>query len=197
MLEGRISIGSLLVLVAYFAALYSPIETLAYLSEGVASAAAGARRVNDILVSDEGTIIDVENARPLHRDRNSSGISIRFDNVVYGYASKRPVLQGVSLHIKPGESIALVGATGAGKSTLVSLIPRLFDPWQGAVYFDDMDIRQLQVSSVRENVAIVPQDPFLLPLSIAENIAYARPNASALEATAAATISARLAFGRA
>lgn len=193
-LENRISIGSLLVMVAYFAALYSPIETLAYLSEGVASAAAGARRVNDILVSDEGTIMDVENARPLHRDRNLSGISIRFDNVVYGYASGRPVLQGISLHIKPGESIALVGATGAGKSTLVSLIPRLFDPWQGTVYFDDLDIRQLQVSSVRENVAIVPQDPFLLPLSIAENIAYARPHASRAEIVAAAVASKADAF---
>ena len=193
-LEGRISIGSLLVLVAYFAALYSPIETLAYLSEGIASAAAGARRVNDILETDEGTIIDLEHARPMHRDRISSGISIRFDNVVFGYATGRPVLQGISLHIKPGESIALVGATGAGKSTLVSLIPRLFDPWQGAVYFDDMDIRQLQVSSVRENVAIVPQDPFLLPLSIAENIAYARPHASRAEIVAAAVASKADAF---
>jgi ATP-binding cassette, subfamily B, bacterial len=80
----------------------------------------------------------------------------------------------------------LVGASGAGKSTLVSLIPRLFDPWQGAVLFDDIDIRQLTVSSVRDQVAMVLQEPFLLPLSIAENIAYARPNATRNEIVAAA-----------
>lgn len=185
-LEGRLSIGSLLVLVSYFAALYSPIETLAYLSEGFASAAAGARRVFEIFSADDPTVSDAPDARAFVRDQRSSGIALRFENVVFGYEPGRPVLHEISLHVRSGETVALVGATGAGKSTLVSLIPRLFDPWQGAVLFDDINIRQLQVSSVRENVAMVLQEPFLLPLSIAENIAYARPNAARNEIVAAA-----------
>jgi ATP-binding cassette subfamily B protein/subfamily B ATP-binding cassette protein MsbA len=82
--------------------------------------------------------------------------------------------------------VALLGESGAGKSTLVSLIPRLFDPWQGSITFDDVDIRQLTLTSLRQQVALVPQEPFILPLTIAENIAYARPQASRDEIIAAA-----------
>ena len=82
--------------------------------------------------------------------------------------------------------IALVGPTGAGKSTLVSLIPRFFDPWQGRVLFDGIDVRDLKLSSLRQAISIVLQEPFLLPLSIAENIAYGRPDASRQEIVAAA-----------
>jgi ATP-binding cassette, subfamily B, bacterial len=91
--------------------------------------------------------------------------------------------------VMPGETLALVGATGAGKTTLVSLIPRLFDPWEGRVLVDGRDVRAATLSSVRARVALVLQDPFLLPVSIADNIAYARPDASR-EAIVAAAVAA-------
>lgn len=185
-LAGEMTVGSLLVLVSYFSALYAPIQTLAYLSEGFSSASAGARRVLEIF--SPPAHFKIENRREARRlvRRSATGIAVRLENVSFGYQPGSAALHDISLELKAGETVALVGASGAGKSTLVSLIARLFDPWQGAVYFDDIDVRQLEVSDVRHNVAIVPQDPFLLPLSIAENIAYGRPGASRTEIIAAA-----------
>jgi ATP-binding cassette subfamily B protein/subfamily B ATP-binding cassette protein MsbA len=111
---------------------------------------------------------------------------VRWDDVVFGYEADRPVLQHVTFDARPGELVALVGATGAGKSTLVSLVPRFFDPWNGRVTIDGTDIRQVQLASVRAQVALVLQDAFILPLSVADNIAYGRPGASRAEVEAAA-----------
>ncbi len=184
--HGRLSIGELLVFIAYFAALYSPVETLAYLSEGFASASAGARRIFEIVDEDEESISDLPGAKPFLQTVNERDITVRIEHVTFGYEPNRPVLHDVSLTACPGEVVALVGATGAGKSTLMSLIPRFFDPWQGAIYFNDQNIRSLQLGSLRRQVAIVPQEPFLLPLSLADNIAYGRPDASRQEVIAAA-----------
>ena len=98
--------------------------------------------------------------------------------MTFGYEPGRPVLLNVNLEALPGETVALVGATGAGKSTLVSLIPRFYDPWEGNVTINGMDVRELKLASLREQIAFVLQDPFLLPMSVAENIAYGRPGAS-------------------
>lgn len=185
-LEGRLSVGSLLVLIAYFAALYSPIETLAYLSEGFASAAAGARRVFEILAAKDAVDPEPVSARE-GPTPNRGDLSIRFDRVTVGYEPNRPVLTELSLTIEPGETVALVGPSGGGKSTLVSLLPRLIDPWSGSIYFGDAETGRMPKSEVRQQVAMVLQEPFLLPLSIAENIAYARPGASREEVIAAAT----------
>jgi ATP-binding cassette subfamily B protein/subfamily B ATP-binding cassette protein MsbA len=92
----------------------------------------------------------------------------------------------VSLEVRPGETVALVGATGAGKTTLLALVPRFFDPWQGSVRVDGQDVRDVQLKSLRGSVAIVLQEPFLFPLSIAENIAYGHPDATLAEIEAAA-----------
>lgn len=185
-LDGQMSFGSLLVLVSYFAALYSPIETLAYLSEGFASAAAGARRVFEVFAVDDQPVIDAPDASPFVRRGVAKGISIQFQKVCFGYHTGQPVLREISLRIGAGETVALVGSSGAGKSTLVSLIPRLFEPWEGNICLDGTDIRHLTLASLREQVAWVLQDPFILPLTIAENIAYARPQASREEIIAAA-----------
>jgi ATP-binding cassette subfamily B protein/subfamily B ATP-binding cassette protein MsbA len=95
-------------------------------------------------------------------------------------------LRGVTLDARPGETVAIVGSTGAGKSTLVSLIPRFVDPWEGRVSIDGRDVRDILLCSLREQVAIVPQEPLLFPISIADNIAYGRSEASKAEIEAAA-----------
>jgi ATP-binding cassette subfamily B protein/subfamily B ATP-binding cassette protein MsbA len=113
-------------------------------------------------------------------------IAIELEDVEFGYDPEREVLHHINLSAAQGQTIALVGPTGAGKTTVVSLILRLFDPNRGRVKFNGVDIRKYRVRSVRENVAIVLQDPFLLPMTVAENIAYARPNASRKEVIEAA-----------
>ncbi len=106
--------------------------------------------------------------------------------MTFGYQNHHPILCGVSLEARPGEVVAVVGPSGAGKSTLVSLIARLYDPWSGTVWFDGTDLRELRLQSLRESVSIVMQEPFLFRMSVAENIAYARPDASQEEIFAAA-----------
>ncbi len=121
---------------------------------------------------------------------------VSLEGVTFGYEPGRAVLHDISLEAKPGEIVALVGHTGAGKSTLVSLIARLYDPWQGTVRFDGIDLRQLQLRSLRDNIAFVMQEPFLFRVTVAENIAYGRPAASRDEIIAAAKAAAADAFIR-
>jgi ATP-binding cassette subfamily B protein/subfamily B ATP-binding cassette protein MsbA len=185
--DGNLSVGSLLVLLAYFAALYSPLETLAYLVEGFASAKAGSRRVLEIMDEDQQPIVDEFDARPLTGSNSAPGASVRFEDVAFGYMPNRPVLTGVTFDIAAGERVAIVGETGIGKSTLMSLLLRFFDPWHGTIYIDGVDIRRVTIASLRDCIAYMPQKPFLLPLSVAENIAYGRPSANQNEIIAAAS----------
>jgi len=175
-LDGRSSVGTLVVFLSYLTALYAPLVMLAYLSPTFASATGSARRVTELLDTEE-TIREQGGARPLKGAGGRIRGHVRMENVVFGYEPGRPVLRGIDLVALPGETIALVGSTGAGKTTLVSLIPRLFDPWEGRVLFDGQDIRDATVASVRAQVSLVLQDSFLLPVSIADNISYARPDA--------------------
>lgn len=103
---------------------------------------------------------------------------VEIENVTFGYQPNQPVIRGVSLDIAPGKMVALVGASGAGKSTVAGLVPRFFDPWEGRVLIDGHDARDVQLRRLRANVALVSQEPFLFPLSIAENIAYGEPEAT-------------------
>jgi ATP-binding cassette subfamily B protein/subfamily B ATP-binding cassette protein MsbA len=180
-LQGQLTVGSLLVFQAYLGSLYAPIETLAYLSMSYATAKARAQRVLEVLTVDDS----VKQAPGAQRLASVQG-HVRLEGVSFGYEPDRPILDQITLEARPGETIALVGATGAGKSTLVSLIPRLFDPWEGRVTLDDRDVRDIRLESLRSQIALVLQEPFLLPLSIAENIAYGRPSASREEVVAAA-----------
>jgi ATP-binding cassette subfamily B protein/subfamily B ATP-binding cassette protein MsbA len=128
---------------------------------------------------------DVEDRRDAVRVAGVRG-EVVVDGVTFAYEPERPVLRGVSFSAGPGEVVAVVGQTGAGKTTLVGLVPRFFDPDLGRVLLDGHDLRQLRLGQVRENVSLVLQESFLFPFSIAENIAYGRPGAGREEIVRAA-----------
>jgi ATP-binding cassette subfamily B protein/subfamily B ATP-binding cassette protein MsbA len=176
-LQGRLELGSLLVFLAYLASLYAPMETLAYLSSGFASAAANARRVFSVLENTEG-VKDRPGARALASVGKHPKGRVTFDAVSFGYGAAAPVLSDIDLDVRAGEHLAIVGPTGAGKTTLVSLVARLYDPTSGCISIDGMDLRDVTLPSLRANVALVLQEPFLLHGTVAENIAYADPDAT-------------------
>ena len=187
-LEGRASVGTLVVFLSYVTVLYAPLLTFAYVAMTVASASGSARRIAQILDATD-TVVETANATPLRQtaSRGKRG-HVKLEGIVFGYDPGTPVLRDIDLEIRPGETLALVGSTGAGKSTLVSLIPRLYDPWEGRVLIDGQDVRNATVASVRDCVSYVMQDPFLLPISIAANIAYGRPSATRAEIETAARL---------
>src|SRR5262249_18945315 len=152
---------------SYLESLHEPLESVLQAPSTVQGAAGSARRVLEVLdVEQEGA--DRPGAPPLPPVRGEG----RLEEVTFGYEAGRPVLRDVCLAVRPGETVALVGLTGVGKSTLVSLIPRFFDPWAGRVLVDGHDVREVQLRSLRAQVALVLQEPFLFPLTLAENIAY-------------------------
>jgi ATP-binding cassette, subfamily B, bacterial len=180
-LDGKLTVGGILVFLSYLASLYAPLESLMYTSSTIQGAAGSARRVLEVLATEQ-EVRDVPGALPVTNARGH----LAMENVSFGYEPGRPVLHDISLNVEPGQVVAVVGATGAGKTTLVSLIPRFFDPWQGAIRLDGRDLRECQLTDVRRHVALVLQEPFLFPLTIAENIAYGRPEASREQIEAAA-----------
>ncbi|HWX75024.1 MAG TPA: ABC transporter ATP-binding protein, partial [Solirubrobacteraceae bacterium] len=179
-IEGTITAGTVVVFVSYLAYLYEPIEALSQTAQTIQNAAAETDRVMEI--------IEIEPAvrdRPGARARKLAG-AIRYEDITFGYEPGRPVLQEVCLQADPGQVLAIVGPTGAGKTTLVSLLVRFFDPWQGRVTIGGTDIREFTLHSLRSQVALVLQDPFLFPTTIAENIALGRPEATRAQVSAAA-----------
>jgi ATP-binding cassette subfamily B protein/subfamily B ATP-binding cassette protein MsbA len=180
-LTGQLTIGNLLVFIVYLTSLQAQMKTLAQTQTTFRTIHASVNRVMEELLAPPEV---PEQAQPAPLPAAQG--HVRLDHVTFGYEPERPVLRDVSLEARPGETIAIVGETGAGKSTLVSLIPRFFDPWQGRVFVDGNNVRDLQLHALRRQVALVLQEPFLFPFSIAENIAYGRPEASRPEMEAAA-----------
>jgi ATP-binding cassette, subfamily B, bacterial len=171
-LDGSTTLGTLLVLLAYAASLFGYVESIANLAPARARARAGALRILALVGADDEV---PEPADPIDPAPLRRGARVTFHDVSFGYIPGRPVLQNVNLDIAAGEVVAVVGPTGAGKSSLVSLVPRFFDVWSGSVLIDGVDVRRFRLRDLRRRVAVVHQEPLLLPLSVRDNIAYGAP----------------------
>lgn len=172
-LSGRLTVGELLVFISYVGMLYGPLSTISGLAASIQGALTPFRRVVEILET-KPTIRDAPSARLLTHCR---GV-VRFENVWFGYDADRPVLKGVDFEAQPGQMIALVGASGVGKTTLLSLLLRFYDPQRGRVLVDGQDVREFQYRSLRRQIGIVPQEPVLFATTVSENIAYGRTDAT-------------------
>lgn len=180
-MAGDLTTGDVVIFFAYVTNFYSPMRQLARLSYMFNRASVGAERIAEVLrVRSE--VADGVGARAVTQFKGS----IDFRDVSFEYEPGQTVLSQISLCIAPGEKVAIVGATGAGKSTLASLVPRLYDPSQGAVCIDGEDIRNYSVQSLREQISLVLQDALLFSGTIRENIAFGRPGASDEEIVASA-----------
>jgi ATP-binding cassette subfamily B protein len=178
--SGRVTVGVLVAFLAYIGRFYARLESMSRMATSTQKAAASSQRLFEILDRLPGV---PEPAHPVHPEKIGGAIEIR--NASFRFGS-RQVIDGVSLEVKPGEMIGLVGTTGAGKSTLVNLVCRFYDVSEGAVLVDGTDIRSFPIAEYRRHIGIVLQDPFLFWGSIAENIAYGKPNATRAEIVAAA-----------
>lgn len=172
-LAGTLSLGSLLVFSAYLLMLYQPLESLTYTTWAMEGATAGAKRCFEVL-DRQDDVQDSPNAVTLASARGA----IEFESVNFRYADDRPVLRDINLHIEPNQIVGLVGGTGAGKSTVLSLVPRFYDPSTGCVRVDGRDVREITKKSLRAQIGIVLQDTLLFSTTVRENIAYGRPDAT-------------------
>ena len=175
-LQGLLSAGDLFVFLGYITALNGPVNALSTAIGTTIIIGARGKRVFDVLDSDE-VVIEKEQAVALTSPQGA----VEFKNVTFGYgspASASSVLNGINFKVCPGQIVAIVGQTGTGKTSLISLLSRFYDPWEGEVSIDGINVRELQLASLRENISLVLQDPFLFPMTIAENISFGNPDAS-------------------
>jgi ATP-binding cassette subfamily B protein len=180
-LQGTLPVEDLVAFVLYLGLFYQPLRLLARTSEGFQEARTGAQHVCEVL-DVQPDVVDPPGGLDCGRVRGT----ILFENVDFEYEPDLPVLNNVSFEIKPGQTLALVGPTGAGKSTIVSLIPRFYDPTRGHVLIDDIDISEMRLASVRRNVSMVLQDTFLFAGTVKENLRFGNEGASDEELVVAA-----------
>jgi len=178
--SGQLTVGDMIVFTSYLASLYAPINALIQTYGTVQGAKAGMTRVQEILDASD-TVPDGSEMFPAPPQGH-----VRFTDVAFGYTAERETLHRITIDARPGEVVAIVGPTGAGKSTLVSLIPRFYDVRRGTVSIDGIDVRRLRLAELRRHVSMVLQPPMVFPLSIHDNIAYGRPTASRAEIEQAA-----------
>jgi ABC-type multidrug transport system fused ATPase/permease subunit len=180
-LQGQLTTGQLLVVMSYIGAVYKPLEAISYTIGSLQDKFTGLRMAFNVLDT-PAEITDAPNAVRLGRVRGD----ITFEHVSFGYRGRAGTLKDISFEAKAGQVIALVGPTGAGKTTLISLIPRFYDPEKGCVRLDGIDLHELSLESLRDQVSIVLQEPLLFSGSIADNIRYGRLDATKDEIVQAA-----------
>ena len=171
-LDGTLSVGSLVVFVSYLASLYGPINSMFHTYGLAQGSRVGVQRVFDVLDL-ERDIADGPRAAPPQGVRGD----VAWEDVSFAYAPGREVLHGLTLRVRAGQRVAVVGPTGAGKSTLLSLVPRFYDPAAGRVLIDGVDAREYRLATLRRQVAMVLQPPLIFHATVAENIAFGRPDA--------------------
>ncbi len=182
-LEGSLSSGSLIVFIFYLGKMYKPMQDLSKMTDSYSKAAVGYERIQEVLETDR-ELKDAPGAKPAPALKGS----IEFEKVSFGYEDNAPVLKDMSFRIEPGQAAALVGPTGAGKSTIISLIPRFYDPASGVVKIDGVDVRRFTQQSIRHQISFVLQETVLFHGPVWQNIAYGKPNASRDEILRAAKL---------
>jgi ATP-binding cassette subfamily B protein len=178
---GHMTLGELLLVMSYLSQLYKPMQAISKKVTSLQSALASAERAFSVL-DEAPDVPERANARPLRRARGA----VEFRDVSFAYGADAPALQVVSFAAAAGARVGLQGTTGAGKTTLVSLLMRFYDPTSGAILLDGVDLRDYRLADLRDQFAIVLQEPVLFSTSVAENIGYARPGASFDDVVAAA-----------
>jgi ATP-binding cassette subfamily B protein len=179
--DGSLTVGTLLAFTLYLANFFDPVQQLSQLYNTFLSAAAALDRITAVL-DEEPEVVDAPDAAPLPRIEGH----VRFEHVRFGYGNLPEVLHGLDLDVPAGTTVALVGHTGAGKSTIAKLLARFYDPREGRVTIDGHDLREVTQASIRTQLGIVPQEGFLFSGTVADNIAFGRPGASREDVEAAA-----------
>ena len=180
-IAGDMTLGTLFAFHAYLAMFYGPLRHISPVINWASRAMTAAERIFEVIDSqpeqfDDGTLVSMPKLKG----------EVEFRNMTFGYDSHKPVLRDINLHVKSGEMIGLVGHSGAGKSTMINLVCRFYAPDSGGIYIDGEDITKIQLEDLRSQTGVVLQEPFLFSGSIAENISYAKPNATMEEIIAAA-----------
>jgi len=179
--RGRLSIGTLIAFNTYLTQLIMPVRMLGLFVSLTERAIASSQRIFELLDT-QAEVRDAPHARPLPLIRGH----VRFEKVSFSYDGKVPVLDGIDLEVQPGQTIAILGPTGSGKSSLINLIPRFYDVTAGRVLIDGYDVREVTLDSLRRQIGVVTQETFLFSASLRDNIAYGRPEASLEEVIKAA-----------
>ena len=168
-----IEIGVLVAFIGYLASFFDPVQQLSQVYNTFLAGTAALDKIFDVM-DDAPTLVDAPDALPLPALTGA----VKFEDVRFGYNPERPVIDGLELDVLAGQTVALVGHTGAGKSTIIKLLARFYDPQGGRILIDGHDLRSVTVESLRDQIAIVPQEGFLFNGTIHENIAFGRPDAS-------------------
>jgi ATP-binding cassette subfamily B protein len=181
-IDGQTTIGTLVAFNTYLLLMMMPIRMLGMTINSFARAIASGERIFDVL-DEKSTVQESPAAQPLRKPQGA----LTFEDVSFRHDDNY-VLQNISFHIEAGQSLGIVGATGSGKSSIINLLPRFYDSTHGRVLFDDQNVRDLRIASLRAQIGIVHQEPFVFAASIRENVAYGRPDATRMQVVAASKL---------
>ena len=188
-LKGALSVGSMVLFIQYLSKMYKPMQELSKMTDTYSKAAVGYERIQEILQTDN-EVRDVKGAKPIRKLKGK----IEFENVSFSYSPDQPILDDINFSVEPGQVVALVGPTGVGKTTIISLVSRFYDPVSGAVKIDGTDIRQFRQQSLREHISYVLQENVLFHGPVWQNIAYGKPEATRREIERAAELANAMEF---